>query len=111
MNRCRRDGGGHSPGRVFVFAAGADFLIDQGKEQWDGEAEKQHHEQDRLDDVDDIPGDPAFGERPERADAIAVCIVEENVAEAGEAGIQKKQSPARRKIGSRILRRRRRQIP
>ena len=84
---------------MFVFAARADFLIDQGKQQWNGEAEKQHDEQDRLDDVDDIPGDPALGERPEGADSIGGRVVQQNVAEAGEAGIQKKQSPARRKIG------------
>ena len=56
-------------------------------------------EHDGLEDENDVPGIPLLGKRPERAHAVIVGEVEQNVAETGEAGIEKEQSPARRKVG------------
>src|SRR5208337_1682403 len=92
-----RDGRGDAPGRTFL--ARADFLIDKGKQRGHGESENEDDEKDRLDDVNDVPGDPAFGERPEGTNSVAGRVVEQNVAEPGEAGIPEKQPPARGKIG------------
>ena len=47
----------------------------------------------------DIPGVPFLGKWPEGADAIVVGEVEEDVAEAGQAGVEEEESPARREIG------------
>src|ERR1700689_1094779 len=90
---------GHTARRSFVSAAArADLLIDQRKQRWHRKAENQHDEKDGLVDVDDVPRIPALGKRPKRAYAIAVGVIEQNVAEACETGIGVEQSPARRKI-------------
>jgi len=52
--------------------------------------EKQENEHDRLEDEDDVPGVPLFGERPEGAHAVVIGEVEQDVAEAGEAGVEEK---------------------
>src|SRR6202030_1110172 len=54
---------------------------------------------DRLEDENDVPGIPALGEWPERPHAIVVGEVEQNVANAGEAGGEEEQSPTRRQVG------------
>jgi len=91
--------GGDSAGWKFVWsAAGTNFPINERKQRGHDKAENQDDEYDRFVDVDDVPGVPAFGERPERTYAVAVGVVEEDVAEAGEAGIDEKQTPAGREI-------------
>ena len=73
-------------------------MINENK-RGNNQAESEHDEQNGFDDEDEIPGDPAFGERPEGTDPVVVGEVEENVTEAGEAGINEEQSPARGKVG------------
>src|ERR1700722_19371056 len=41
---------------------------------------------------------PFLRERPERAHAIVICVIEKDVAEAGKIGESEQQSPARRQI-------------
>src|SRR5258708_8692005 len=82
-----------------AFAAGADLFVDQRKQCRENQAECENDEQDGLDDENYVPGNPTLGKRPEGAHSVIIGEVEENVAEAGEAGVGEEQSPARRKIG------------
>src|SRR5579863_741523 len=59
---------------------------------------KQEDKEGRFNDKSDTPRIPRPPERPERAHAVVVGEVEQDVAEAGDVGEQKQQSPARRKI-------------
>ena len=93
------EGGSETAGRSVAVAARADFLIDEREERRNDEAEEECDEQSGLEDGDDVPGDPTLGKGPERANAVAVCVVEEDVAEAGETGIGVEQAPTRREIG------------
>src|SRR6266478_5344425 len=87
------------PSSWHALAASADLFVDQRKQCRENQAESENDEQDGLDDEDDVPGDPALGKWPEGAHSVVIGEVEENVAEAGEAGVDEEQSPARRKIG------------
>src|SRR6266446_3558548 len=87
------------PSSWHALAASADLFVDQRKQCRENQAESENDEQDGLDDENDVPGNPALGERPERAYSIVVGEVEENVAEPGQAGVGEQQSPARGKIG------------
>src|SRR5208282_1072246 len=82
-----------------VFVAGTDLFVDERKQCGENQAERERDEEDGFDDKDDVPGIPALGERPEGTDSVVVGEVEENVAEASEAGVGKEQSPARGKVG------------
>src|SRR5580700_670277 len=77
----------------------ADFLVNQLEERRDNQTEEQEPEHDGLEDEDDIPGVPLLGKWPERANAVIVGEVEQNVAEPRQAGVEEKQSPVRREIG------------
>src|SRR5258708_25562030 len=87
------------PSSWHAFAAVADLFVDQRKQCGENQAQRENEPQDGLDNENDVPGNPAFGERPERAYSIVVGEVEENVAEPRQAGGGEQQSPARRKIG------------
>ncbi len=67
-----------------------DFLVNQREERRNDQSEEQEAEQDGLEDENDVPGVPPFGKRPERAHAVIVGEVEQNVAEPGEAGVEEK---------------------
>ena len=92
------EGEGGGDAAAWTPSAGANFVVDQREEGRHDQSEQEAGEHDGLEDEDDVPGVPLFGEGPEGADAIVVGKIEEDVAESGEAGIEEKQSPARRKI-------------
>ena len=78
--------------------AHADLLVDEGEQRGRDQAGQQQHPHHRLPDEDDVPGVPLLRERPERAHAVVVGEIEQNVAEPGKPGIEEKQSPARGQI-------------
>src|SRR5258708_12383912 len=82
-----------------AFAAGADLFVDQRKQCRENQAECKNDEQDRLDDENDVPGNPALGEWPERANSIVIGEVEKNVTEAAHPTLGEDHSPPRRNIG------------
>src|SRR5580704_12090769 len=73
---------------AWAFLAGADFFVDEREERRDDQAENQEREHDRLEDENDIPRIPLLGERPERANAVVVGEIEQDVAEASEASVK-----------------------
>src|SRR6267378_1359056 len=83
--QCENRGQSSSWLGVRTFTAGADLFVDQRKQCGENQAECENDEQDRLDNENDVPGNPALGEWPERAHPIVISEVEENVAEAGQA--------------------------
>ena len=85
--------------RMWAFVACADFFVDERKQAGKDQSQNESDKKNGLDDEDDVPGDPALRERPERADSVGGGVVEQNVAHTGEAGEGEEHSPARRKIG------------
>jgi hypothetical protein len=82
-----------------AFAARSDLFVDQRKQSGENQAQGEDHQEHGLNDEDDVPGNPAFGEWPERTHSITSGEVEQNVAQSGEACEREQQSPARWKIG------------
>src|SRR5205807_4600436 len=79
--------------------AHANFFVDQGKQQWNNQSQKQQKPHDRLRNEDDVPRIPLLGERPEGAHAVVIGEVEQDVAEARKASVEEQESPARRQVG------------
>src|SRR5690349_2452040 len=72
----------------------ADLAVDQALERRCHESENKERKQNRLEDKDDVPGEPAVVERHERTHAVVVGEVEEDVAEAAEQREGVKHGPA-----------------
>src|SRR5271169_5437773 len=79
-------------------AACPDFLVNEREKQRNNQSQEQEDEHYRLEDENNVPGVPFLGKWPERTDAVIVGEVEQDVADAGKACVEVKQSPARREI-------------
>jgi len=70
----------------------------------DDQSEREHDQENGIDDEDDVPRNPALGKRPERPDSIVIGEVEQNVAEAGQARVSVEQSQRGGRLGILVLR-------
>ncbi len=88
-----RDGRAATAGAVLTCA---DLLRHHSKKPRQHQGRNQHRKYQRLNDEDDVPGIPLAREGIERADAVVIGEVQQNVGEPGDAGKQIQPSPAAR---------------
>ena len=77
-------------------AAGAAFAADQRKCRWGNQSQNQNAKHYGFEDENDVPRIPFLGKWPERAHAVVIGEVEQDVAKPSETRVQEKQSPTRR---------------
>ncbi len=75
-----------------------DFAIDKRKENGQHQSAHQQEKNDRVGDEHDVPRIPFLGEWPERAYAVVISVIEQNVAQPRKVREPEQQSPAGRQI-------------
>src|SRR6266576_1127151 len=84
---------------VRTSAPCANLFIDERKHRWNDQSKNQQNQHHGLNNKHDVPRIPPLRKWPERPDAVIICEIEQNVAESGKTGIEKKHAPSRRQIG------------